>query len=341
MPSYRQRVRDLEVALDACAETERFSGAVQVTRDGSVELTRTYAMADRRHRVANQPDTQFAIASGLKGMTALAVVSLVESAQLRLDTTARSLLGDDLPLIRDDVTVEHLLAHRSGIGDYLDEGELDDVTDYVLAVPPHRLVDAEDYLPVLDGFETAFAPDERFAYCNGGYVVLAIVAERAGGVPYHRLVHDRVLTPAGMADTAFLRSDELPSRAATGYLDVDSLRTNVLHLPVRGCGDGGVYSTLADMTSFWTALFAGRVVAPSWVDEMTRPHSDVPDEGCAYGLGFWLASDGRAVWLAGYDAGVSFVSTHEPAERLTYTVMSNTSEGAWPVSKLLDAHFAG
>ena len=31
------------------------------------------------------------------------------------------MLGEDLPLIDDDVTIEHLLSHRSGIGDYLDE----------------------------------------------------------------------------------------------------------------------------------------------------------------------------------------------------------------------------
>ena len=48
-------------------------------------------------------------------------MSLVEDGSLALDTTARSVLGDDLPLIDGAVTVEHLLAHRSGIGDYLDE----------------------------------------------------------------------------------------------------------------------------------------------------------------------------------------------------------------------------
>ena len=50
-------------------------------------------------------------------------MSLIEDGTLELDTTARSLLGDDLPLIDDEVTVEHLLAHRSGIGDYLDEDD--------------------------------------------------------------------------------------------------------------------------------------------------------------------------------------------------------------------------
>jgi CubicO group peptidase (beta-lactamase class C family) len=49
------------------------------------------------------------------------VVSLIEEGQLKMSTTARSVLGMDLPLIDDEVTVEHLLAHRSGIGDYFDE----------------------------------------------------------------------------------------------------------------------------------------------------------------------------------------------------------------------------
>ena len=55
---------------------------------------------------------------------------MVEDGLLELSTTARSLLGKDLPLIADDVTLEHLLTHRSGIGDYLDEDVHAEITDY-------------------------------------------------------------------------------------------------------------------------------------------------------------------------------------------------------------------
>ena len=48
-------------------------------------------------------------------------MSLIVDGTLTLDTTAKSILGDDLPLIDDRVTVRHLLAHRSGIGEYLDD----------------------------------------------------------------------------------------------------------------------------------------------------------------------------------------------------------------------------
>ena len=40
--------------------------------------------------------------------------------------------------------------------------------------------------------------------------------------------------------------------------------------------------------------------------------------------------------LEGYDAGVSFRSVHDPASAITYTVISNTSEGAWPIVELLE-----
>jgi len=41
--------------------------------------------------------------------------------------------------------------------------------------------------------------------------------------------------------------------------------------------------------------------------------------------------------LEGYDAGVSFRTAHDPASGSTYTVISNTTKGAWPLVRLLDA----
>jgi CubicO group peptidase (beta-lactamase class C family) len=273
--------------------------------------------------------TRFALASGSKGFTALVVASLVAEGVLGMGTRARELLGDDLLLIAPDVTVEHLLTHTSGIGDYLDESGDLDVEDHLVPVPVHELVRTEQFLAVLDGFPTAFPAGERFAYNNAGYVVLALLAERGAGRTFHDLVRERVLEPAGMTATAYLRSDDLPGDAATGYL-ADG-RSNVFHLPVVGNGDGGAYSTAVDLRRFWRALFAGRLVAPAVVDELTRPRHDSPDG--PYGAGFWVRPG--AVALEGCDAGVSFRSVHRPSDGLTHTVMANTTDGAWPISRRL------
>jgi CubicO group peptidase (beta-lactamase class C family) len=326
----------LEASVDRVAAESGFSGVVRVDRGGGAELAKAYGLAHRGHQIATTVDTQFAIASGGKGLTALTVVSLIEAGVLDAATTARSVLGNDLPLIGEEVTVEQLLAHRSGIGDYVDEEAGGEITDYVLPVPVHELATTEQFLRVLDGYPAKFPPGERFSYCNSGYVVLALIAERASGIPFHDLVRQRVCDPAGMGDTEFLRSDELPGRAALGYLATDGLRTNVLHLPVRGSGDGGVYSTAADIHALWAAFFAGRIVSTAWVAEMVRPRSDVPAESMRYGLGFWLHESRGAVMLEGYDAGVSFRTVHDPEAGFSHTVLANTSDGAWPITRHLD-----
>ena len=319
--------------VDEIAVDVGFSGVIRVDLVGSLAVQRAYGLARRDLGVPNTVDTQFAIASGSKTLTALAVMSLVEDGELGLDTTARSLLGADLPLIDDRVTVEQLLAHRSGIGDYLDEDELDDNNDYVLTVPVHELATSEQFLAVLDGHPMKHEPGERFTYCNGDYMVLALLAERASGVPFHDLVDQRVCRPAGMTDTAFLRSDELPGRAALGYLHDDGLRTNVFHLPVRGNGDGGIYTTAADVHALWDALFAGRIVSLDTVAEMVRPRGEVAEESMSCGLGVWLVDSTNTVRMLGGDAGVGFVSTHRRDRRFTATVLCNQTRGSWPTSE--------
>ncbi len=327
----------LQDEVDRIALETGFSGVVRIDRGDELELAKAYGLAHRALQVPNILDTQFGIASGVKGLTALAVISLVENGLLQLSTTARSVLGGDLPMIDGAVTVEHLLEQRSGIGDYLDEDSDLSIDDYPMTVPVQQLATTEQYLAVLGGYPTKFSPGERFSYCNGGFVVLALIAERVSGIPFHDLVDQRVCGPAGMVDSAFLRSDELPGRAALGYVVIDGVwRTNVFHLPVRGNGDGGIYTTVADFRAFWSALFAGRIVGRDWVAEMVRPRSQTSSsESFRYGLGFWLDGAGDAVMLEGCDAGVSFRSWHHPASLVTHTVISNTAAGAWPLTRRL------
>lgn len=324
----------LQSEIDDIARRRSFSGAVSVrTPDG--DWSHAWGLAHRGLNLPCQTDTQFAMASGTKGFTALAVLSLIADGVLTLDTTARSLLGSDLPLIDDRVTLEQLLSHRSGIGDYLDEDVHTDTTEYVMPVPVHELDRTEDFLKVLDGFPQKFEPGTDFSYCNGGFVVLALIAERASGTPYHDLVQQRVFDKAGMTSTGFPRSDE-PTDAALGYLDNDGLRTNVLHLPVRGNGDGGSYTTLADMHRFWDALCMGQIVSDEWVPTMTRPRSTDTEAGERWGLGVRLLPTVDVLALEGCDAGVSFRSDHDPASGTGFVVLSNTAQGAWPLVKALE-----
>ena len=113
-------MNDLTESVHRVASETGFSGVVRIDHGDDTQLSEAYGLAHRGHQLPNTDETQFAIASGGKGFTALAIVSLIADGALSMETTARHVLGDDLPLVADDVTLWHLLAHRSGIGDYLD-----------------------------------------------------------------------------------------------------------------------------------------------------------------------------------------------------------------------------
>lgn len=317
----------MEPGLDRVAAEHSFSGVVGIEQNGELR-TRAYGLADRAHGVAASAEHRFGIASGTKTLTALGVLTAVADGAIHFDLPVRELLGDDLPLVDDRVTVRHLLHHRSGIGDYFDEDADPDLFDYAMNVSVHTLDGLSGYLSALAGYRQKFEPDGDFSYCNSGYVLLGVLLERATGTPYTEAIAERVTGPAGMTRTEFLRMDSLPGDAAVGYL-ADGLRTNVLHLPVVGLGDGGVFTTVADVHRLWAALVDGRFGSDVLTTMTTAP---VP--GARYGMGMWLDETPGTMTMEGMDAGASFRSTRI-ADGSTYSVLSNTTNGAWPIARYL------
>ena len=318
-------------AVDEAIAASNLSGVVAVDVGDDRVFQAVAGHAHRASATLNSLDTRFAIASGSKAFTALAVMRLVDDGLIDPEVPIRTWLGDELPLLDPGLCVRHLLTHTGGFEDYLDESEDSSLDDYVLDVPVHTLTTAESFLPLLRGLRQEAPPGGGFAYSNAGFVILAIIIERVTGRAFHDSVDRLVFAPAGLQDTAYLRLDELPTGTATGYLFATGHRANTLHLPVRGNGDGGAFTTVDDLHRFWLALFNADILPLGAVHRMVEPVSDVPEENMRYGMGFWLERDGQAVVLVGCDAGVSFRSTHDPDTRTTVTVMSKTGDGAWPV----------
>lgn len=325
----------LATTLHEAATGSDFSGVIRVDHEGRLVAERGYGLADRAHGTAATVQHRFGVASISKGFTALAIGALIDDGALSLATPARQVLGPDLPAIDGAVTVGHLLSHTSGIGDYIDE-TAGEITDHVLEVPVHTLADAEDFLPVLDGRPQVSAPGAEFAYNNSGFVVLALIAQRISGLPFQELVGRAVFAPAGMTRSSYPRTDEPEADVAPGYLRASGLRTNALHLPVRGSGDGGAVTTAGDLAAFWTALTSHRIVSAGTLGALLEPLSRVEEEQMRYARGFWRGMTSQLLILEGYDAGVSGRTWHDPATGLTATVLANHSEAAWPVLESID-----
>ena len=328
---------------DAVAEAvanvaDGFVGVAVVDGAAGREFSLCSGLANRAYSVPFTESTRFGVASGSKTFTAVIVLRLVERGVLSLTTPVREWLGSDLPLVAPEVTLEHLLTHTSGIGDYLDEEELEPDA-YVLTRPAHLYETTEDFLSDLEGHPQVTLPGSTFVYNNGGFVVAALVAERASGLSYAALVEAEVVTPAGLVETGMLRTDSLPADVAVGYVEREGLRSNVLHMPLIGSGDGCAVSSVADVGRFWDALLGGRLVSPESLALMTTPRPGSEAEGMRYGMGLWLHGTGPALIMEGCDVGVSFRSTRDPESGLTATVYGNTWDMAWDVIGALNGLF--
>ena len=283
--------------IDGVAAGNAFSGVVRVDRAASRVRPGLRARRPRPRDRRTRSTRGSAIASGAKGLTALAVVSLVEDGVLELATTRA------VGARRRPAADRRRRDRRAPAGPPLRHRRLprrgapgDDVDRLRAAGPgPRAGRRPRSTSRCSTGTRPQFPPGERFAYCNGGYVVLALIAERASGVPFHDLVRQRVCEPAGMGDTAFLRSDELAgARRARLPRRSTALRTNVFHLPVRGSGDGGIYSTVADISALWRRPVRRPDRARRRGSaEMVRPRSDVPAERDALRARLLAARDRR------------------------------------------------
>lgn len=332
--------RRLERILDASVDTHAFSGVVSVRQQDRVLYERAAGLADRSNVIANTRDTRFGIASGTKFFTALAIGKLLAADRLSFETRLSDCLTLDLRYA-PDITVRHLLTHTSGIPDFYDEEEITDFENFRVDRPWYELEGPRDYLAVFPDRAMKFAPGERFSYSNGGYILLGVVIEEVTGVPYREYVEQAIFEATGMHESGFFAFDRLPARTALGYIeDAGGWRTNIYSLPIIGASDGGAYTTAHDLTVLWEAFWGDEILPRELVEIYASPQiSAAEGTDLHYGHGLWIhggSTERPEFYITGADAGVSFWSSFERGIDREVTVLSNTTDGAWPI--LQDLH---
>jgi len=335
-------VKILEERLNTAIEEHAFSGVVRIGQKGDTLYECAAGYADRSNRVENALDTRFGIASGTKFFTALAIGKLIEVGKLSLSTRLSECLALDFAHYSDEITIRHLLTHTSGIPDYYDEEKITDFDNFTVGVPWCEMKGPKDYLPVFPDEEMKFAPGERFSYSNGGYILLGVIVEELSGMEYRRFVEEKVFAPAGMACSGYFAMNRLPENTALGYVkDEEGWRTNIFNLPIIGASDGGAFTTVGDMDKLWEAFWNYDILSKEMVEIYTAPHMKVEGEGPHkfYGHGMWISDKpgrGREEYIEGCDAGVSCRSGVNRASGMQISVISNTTEGAWPLLTEID-----
>ncbi|MFF4773812.1 serine hydrolase domain-containing protein [Microtetraspora fusca] len=277
----REQPGDLGAAFRRALEDTVAAGSVAALAEVR-DAGRTYRLAAGKAEYGRPRPApaagRFRIASVTKLFTATVVLQLASEGRLRLADP----VGKWLPGIvdkADDITLEQLLRHTSGIPDYL-PGLLDSsgvVRDPVRTWQDKELVALANRLPRV--FEV---PGTRFSYSNTNYVLLGMVVEAAAGRPYAREVTERVIVRARLtrtsapSDTTRITGPHPRSYAMVGgaVTDITTLNPTILGAA------GGIVSTTTDLNRFLRALLGGRLLPPA---ELTLMKTPVP--GTTYGMG--------------------------------------------------------
>lgn len=254
----RDALGELRRKLHAEAAGGRFSGAVLVAKNGDVLFREAYGARTATSALATKPDTRFCIGSMGKMFTAVAVLQLIQKGELHLTDTIKALLPKypETPLARQ-VTVEHLLRHGGGTGDFF--GPEYDAHQAELRTP-------SDFIRRFGNREPAFAPGSRWGYSNFGFIVLGAIVEQVSGTTWDDYQKTHIFRVAGMTSTSPLASDGETAEPCTG-----AAGTGLKALPYYvGLPAGGGYSTLDDLHRFGTALREMRLLDATHLDLLTR-----------------------------------------------------------------------
>lgn len=327
-------MKNLADAIKICAKETDFSGVVSIFKDNMPVYNGAFGYRDIRNNLLNDVNTKFGIASGTKTFTALGIGKLIEQKKLSLDTRMKDIDKDFKGFIHEEATILNLLTHTSGMYDYLDEETLEDYDYQSYEIPWYELETPSDYYPLYKDKQMKFTPGERYSYSNGGYVFLGMIIERISNMLYRDFIKENILIPAGMKDSDFYAFNDLPENTANGYLD-DGKTTNIYKLPIRGGGDGGMYTTAKDLVSFWNFLLSDKLLSKELTDEFLKTHVTINDN-LGYGCGLYKLFKIPSFVLVGGDAGVGFYSKYVVNEKLVISILTNRSDGEEAIKEVIN-----
>ncbi|MGC4894455.1 serine hydrolase domain-containing protein [Micromonospora sp. DT31] len=320
----------LRQAIAGLPTDDATSAQVRITTpDGC--WTGTSGVRDLRSGAPVPPHARFRIGSVTKVFTAALVLQLAAERRLDLDATVQRYLPGLLPAGYPPVTVRNLLNHTSGIPSPTLPGGIGWQLDHRYdRWTPEQIV----RLGLRNPRDVEPGTDQR--YTNMGYIVAGMLIEKVTGHSYAEEVRQRIARPLGLRDT-YAPGDDPRIRGphAHGYQAVvGDAGTELVDATVWSQtftpASGDMISSLSDLDTFMTALFAGRVVPEPWLTEMfTRPvRADGRTGDHSAGLNA-MSVGGQTLWIKtgsrfGYLAGVA--STRDGRFRVEYSITATDAK---------------
>lgn len=339
---------------ELCA-TKEFSGVVLIAVEDKILFEKACGTANRSFLVPNTIATKFNLGSVGKLFTSVAVAQLIQQNKLSLYDPINKYLSDWLPSDNSDnsdkMTIQQLLVHASGLGNFMDDGR------WKLGSDSGLYVKVNDYRALIQDDKVQFIPGQSQVYSNNGYIILGAIIEKVAGMDYVDYLTKNIFVPAGMKNTGIFRLDDLVENRAEGYFyeckqTKCKWKNNNFETPFVGSPAGGAYSTVEDLFQFAKALHhavlldsaaSQTILSPKIMDiskkltlkNITVNGVEIAEQFSQFGFAGAWNQYGFAVWdnpkLVGHTGGTLgaaalFATT--PDGKYTIIILSNVSNAA-------------
>ena len=298
----------LDNFFNTLEENNKFMGSVAVSKNGEIIYTKSIGLADIENDIKATEKSKYRIGSVSKSFTAVLALKAVEENKLDLNQT----IIKWFPTINNakNITVKHLLIHRSGIHNFTDD------KDYLTwnTIPKTE----KEMVEIIAKGGSDFKPGSKAAYSNSNYVLLTYIIEKAFSKSYSDLLIEYIVEPLGLANTYVFGKTNSNNNECKSYKFMEAWKVENETDFTIPLGAGAIISTPIDLTKFADALFEGNLLKPKSLEIM----KSVKD---GYGIGLFQIPFYKSIGY-GHTGGIdgfSAIYAHFVEDKISYALTSN------------------
>ena len=313
---YKEEIYRLDTLFTKLSKADAFNGNVLIAKGKNIIYQKSFGYSLKERNIRLNDSSLFQLASVSKVITGVATLLLFEQGKLNLESKVSDILVD-FPY--KDVTVKHLLAHRSGLPNYTYFcGEF--LSDSVCSLSNQGMLD----IMIKHKPKAWLNPGLRFNYCNTNYALLALIIEKVSQKSYGTFLKEELFTPLGMNHSyTALNIDSTKEHITRGYTMKYGCVANDRYDGV--VGDKGIYTTTYDLFLLSTALFQHKLLANSTQQLAYTPHSkEIKTHNYGFGWRMRNMNDStKEVFHNGWWHGYRTSFHRRLKDSLTVIVLSN------------------
>jgi CubicO group peptidase (beta-lactamase class C family) len=340
------------------SNNDQFSGTVLIAKANKIIYQKAAGFSDKEQKRKNNINTKFNLASMNKMFTGIAIAQLAEKNKLSYTDKLVKYLPNLPEKTFGSITIEQLLTHTSGTGDFFRMPKFMDIKDTAKTITSY--VDLGINEPLL------FEPGAKFKYSNYGYILLGAVIEKISKMSYFNYVKRNIFSVAGMKNTDSYETDKTNTNMAIGYAMPPPMpgeapkqmgekivrEPNTNFIEVKGTSAGGGYSTAIDLHKFSLALLTGKLLSKKSLDTVTKgkvvmqfpmppmkPNAKpmlMPEIKYGFGFGESFKNNFRIIGHTGGAPGVDVKIDIYPDLGYTVIVLSNYDMATRDITQLIE-----